>query len=962
MYIGTADGLNIMDGSTITTCKSSADRHSISSNVINAIAEDKEGRLWIATAAGLSSFDPVRKSFDRYSFPEVAYGDAGNILSMVLQGNTIACGTDGGGLFTLALDTKKVTSFVNASEVPRQRFFTNKIHKIIAEGNILYLCTSAGFWSFDKANNTFKKLIEGRADPGYYSLFLDAADDGEGNIWLTGWNNGLKKYNKQSQTVTDFSGLPGCLPNTTTLCFIKKQDGGKLIFLNNKLPVFDPAAEKFSQLGMPLQMQAYPEVDNAYVANDGWLWMPSNSGLYVYNPGIPFRNTIFTTAATTQSVSFAWFKGKMLVGAEDRNALTLNNNDGSIAANYSALLAKTCPARSQISLLGIVSRDDKNIWLTSTQGITKLNPDAGTARWFTAKAHDSTSLPRNFVSNIFFDSDNTCWVFPWREGIWTMDTAAGKCRKMIAGLSNTEGFTKKLVIADAAEDEKGNVWFADLDEGLIFYNKATKQFSKPFAKQQGNFAHAARICKKNGWLYAAVNNYIAEWKDESSFIKISFPPEMDKGVYDFVQDRNKNWWFATHSGLVFWNEEKNIFHRYSTTDGLYENDMNGTLYCTPVGEVFFGAAFYTLHFAPDALSAAAETGKVILTGFSANEEQLLLPASGAFLLPYNRNNISIRWALPDFANPFRNRYYYLLQGIDSTYRDAGNTGLVQYANLSPGKYTVLLKAANANGTAAGNVVRLSFVIRPPFWKAAWFISLCLLLAAIIIYLLVRKRIRQIKAKAFVKQQMTELELKALRAQMNPHFIFNSLSSIQDSILSNKTDAAAKYLGKFSKLIRMVLENSGRKFITLREEADYLQLYLELESFRFDDFTFEIKYADNIDADFMRLPPMIIQPYIENAVRHGLAHREGGKKLTVNFYLDGNALMAVVEDNGIGRSRSAEINSSRPGSHRSMGMDLTTERLALFNDAAADQVAVTDLYDEQGTSTGTRITIKLPAEQ
>lgn len=952
-----------MDGSAITVYRNNpANKSSISSNVINAIAEDKQGRLWIATAAGLNSFDPVQRKFILYSFPGVAYGNSANVISMVLDDNIVACGTDGGGLFTLSLDTKKVTSFINPSETPRQRFFTNKIHKIVADGTLLYLCTSAGFWSFNKSSNTFKELITGNSDPGYYPLFLDAADDGKGNIWLTGWNNGLKKFNKQQQTVTDYSGKPGCPPNTTTLCIIKKTEAGSQIFLNNKLIVFDPASEKFSQLALPLQMQAYPETDNAYVANDGWLWMPSNSGLYVYNPGMPFKNRLFSVAATTQSVSFAWFRGKLLVGAEDRNALTLNNNDETPAENYSALLAKTCPARSQISVLGLLSRDDKSIWITSTQGITKFNPDGGIAKWFVAKEHDSTSLPRNFINNIFFDSQNTCWIFPWREGIWTMDTATGKCKKMIAGLSATEGFTKKLLTADAAEDEKGNIWFADLDEGLIFYNKAAKQFSKPFDKEQGSFAHASRICKKNGILYSVVNNYIVRWKDEHTFSKVLFPPEMDKGIYDFVQDRNKNWWFATHGGLVFWNEEKNIFHRYTTTDGLYENDMNGTLYCTPAGEVFFGAPHYMLHFDPNALSAAAETGKVMITEFSANEEQIFLPADGMLILPYNKNNINIRWALPDFANPFRNRYYCLLQGIDSTFRDAGNTGTVQYANLSPGKYTVRLKAANANGTTAENVIELSFTIRPPFWRTVWFICLCLLLAIFAAFLFVRRRIQQIRAKAFVKQQMTELELKALRAQMNPHFIFNSLSSIQDSILSNKTEAAAKYLGKFSKLIRMVLENSGRKFITLREEANYLQLYLELESFRFDDFTFDIKYAENVNADFLRLPPMIIQPYIENAIRHGLAHKDGEKKLSVDFYLENEVLTAAVTDNGVGRIRSAEINSTRPGSHRSMGMDLTTERLALFKDGETDRVTVADLYDKDGAAAGTKVIIKLPSEQ
>ena len=232
----------------------------------------------------------------------------------------------------------------------------------------------------------------------------------------------------------------------------------------------------------------------------------------------------------------------------------------------------------------------------------------------------------------------------------------------------------------------------------------------------------------------------------------------------------------------------------------------------------------------------------------------------------------------------------------------------------------------------------------------------------LLFLLVRKRINGIKRKAALQQQMSELEMKALRAQMNPHFIFNSLSSIQESIISNKTEAASKYLGKFSKLIRMVLENSGKKFISLQDEINYLQLYLELESFRFDDLNFTISCNES-DTAFIRIPPMIVQPYVENALKHGLAHKAGEKKLSVLFYHNKkNQLTAEITDNGIGRKQSMLINTSRTDAHQSMGMQITQQRLSLLNEEQQASVEITDLSEENGSAAGTKVTVILPTEQ
>ncbi len=212
------------------------------------------------------------------------------------------------------------------------------------------------------------------------------------------------------------------------------------------------------------------------------------------------------------------------------------------------------------------------------------------------------------------------------------------------------------------------------------------------------------------------------------------------------------------------------------------------------------------------------------------------------------------------------------------------------------------------------------------------------------------------------RKVADLEMKALKAQMNPHFIFNSLSSIQDSIVHQKTDVASKYLGKFSKLIRTVLENSDRKYITLQQEIDYLTLYLELESFRFDNFTFFLSTAGIEEISFIKIPSMLVQPYVENAIKHGLSHKQGDKKLIVTFAAgEERTLQVTIEDNGIGREGSVIINQARLSSHQSMGMKITEARLQLQNGYAQQRVEISDLIGERGEPTGTRVTIYILLE-
>jgi len=216
-----------------------------------------------------------------------------------------------------------------------------------------------------------------------------------------------------------------------------------------------------------------------------------------------------------------------------------------------------------------------------------------------------------------------------------------------------------------------------------------------------------------------------------------------------------------------------------------------------------------------------------------------------------------------------------------------------------------------------------------------------------------------------KKQTLQLELRSLRAQMNPHFIFNSLSSIHRFIWSNNQEEASDYLTKFSRLMRMILDNTQYTFISLNKELESLRLYLDLEKLRCNDiFDYQINIAEDINEEEAMIPPMIIQPYVENAIWHGLVHKCGKGLLEINVTLKGRVLTCTVTDNGIGRKKAIEIKEKKGQTHRSMGMKVTEGRIDLIrkiNNTKEANVNITDLEDDAGIATGTEVKLVLPVE-
>jgi LytS/YehU family sensor histidine kinase len=214
-----------------------------------------------------------------------------------------------------------------------------------------------------------------------------------------------------------------------------------------------------------------------------------------------------------------------------------------------------------------------------------------------------------------------------------------------------------------------------------------------------------------------------------------------------------------------------------------------------------------------------------------------------------------------------------------------------------------------------------------------------------------------------QQKMADVEMQALRAQMNPHFIFNCLNSINRYIVKSDQATASLYLTRFAKLIRLILDNSNSKNVTLSNELEALKLYIEMEALRFDKkFSYQVIVDDNVSADTIELPPLIIQPYVENAIWHGLLHKENDGILKIHVSMIGDAMLQCeIEDNGVGRDKAKELKSKSAASRKSLGMKLTESRLSLINKHSElnASIDIVDLKKDDGEPKGTKVILKIP---
>lgn len=335
---------------------------------------------------------------------------------------------------------------------------------------------------------------------------------------------------------------------------------------------------------------------------------------------------------------------------------------------------------------------------------------------------------------------------------------------------------------------------------------------------------------------------------------------------------------------------------------------------------------------------------------------------------HKQNNISISFIGLNYQHPTELRYRYRLMGADSIWKTTDNRNIL-YSALMPGNYLFELQVISPNGYCFGAKRSLAFTILSPYWKSWWFLLILIVILTSGIYTFVVHRINSVKKQAQLRHALDIYRDKALRAQMNPHFIYNSMNAIQNYITKNDTDASISFLSRFSRLMRLTFQNSFTELVQLEKDLRALVLYTEMESIRFPGkFRFELCVDENTKASSSLVPPLLIQPFVENAILHAFPGKEDTGYIRVQISTKLNQLYFAISDNGIGRGK-ALLNQRKKGKFRNTedrkesGITVTVERIRQAWGGKYDNsfFKITDLLNEHGKPSGTLIEFYLPLQ-
>jgi len=507
----------------------------------------------------------------------------------------------------------------------------------------------------------------------------------------------------------------------------------------------------------------------------------------------------------------------------------------------------------------------------------------------------------------------------------------------------------KSIVCDTVS---GTVFFSS-NEGLFKYHLGVLQEIK-FNNQK---VYAVKLIFQNNSLWiATVSDGLYQYNKGITDKPRLINEHIRGNQIKTFKIQNGKFWVATEMGLNKIDLEGKVIY-FDLSDGLNTRQIND------IG--FIGAKVYLatnkgiISFESEIQEENKYKPKILINQLKLNNQ--LIASSELNKIKYN-DRLSINFVGPCFKARGDFNYKYRLLGLDSNWVivDALNNEVI-YQSLPSGNFKFEVKAINEDGFESEEAACINFSVGKPFWQTIWFYLVIAVLGALMVFLVSILIIRNIRKKNRIKNELIHSQLTAIRSQMNPHFLYNTLNSIQDLILKADIKNTNYYLSKFSSLMRNILEFSEEERIIMFDEIEMLQNYLELERLRFGDefkFKIEVDASINIYNDFV--PSLVVQPFVENAIKHGLLHKKGEKKLSIEFKRTNGVIVITIEDNGVGRKRSEEINNRSQIKHKSFASKAVQKRLSLLNNRNKDSqisVEVVDLvHGEEAVGTKVILTI------
>lgn len=896
------------------------------SNEVYRIVQDNKSFIWIGCDAGLFKFDGVR-----YTSYKCKTQNSKSISNLTLApSGVIYCVNFQDQIFYLENDTLKELShqFQKISNIALNKY------------GLLYINHSNGISVFHPETKDWRS-IDGITD---FTRSVVVNDQNKVYFLV---KNGLAKFADGKISFYEFPNEINIASNFLLIChqnnvWIFKRDGSVLYTLKN---------EKLTKNISPNLLFALKnrKVTSLKSLPDGKLWICTYNGIICYNTQkdsiqIFYPNISFSDVLIDRESNY-WFTTLQagILRVSNLNSIVWNSSHSNISNEK----------------LTHIATDGTNIYFSSINGtIGKLNATSHLLQtFFTDKNTDIESF--NFDTNnntLFFHSQNKSYSLkddkiseaPFQKNALKHIVYTPPFYFLGSSIGlyvETEKYKSKISeswIRQLAWNNQKQTLYAATNKGFQIFKQTQNQWVCTDTLFKNTQIVSIDFDENNSKIFALTfDGKIYSISDDNSVTQTTRLPQNVQG--NKLKHYENNLFIASNKGVWICDLSQKQWNNLNALSGLASENVQDLIILNKNLWLATGKGLQKIPLENQAEKPLAKVYlKNALDNPKLNYKQSLILYPEASIYASNGN----------FEYAYRinkNEWIKLPATVEQ----------IEIPIIPVGDFEVELKVIDHLGRNSENTIILKGFVAPPFWQTWWFFTIVILLVSALVFFIVKNVIANIRNRERAKSELLNSQLKAIRAQMNPHFMYNTLNSIQDLILQNDIKSTNYYLSKFSALMRQILAFSEEEKILLSEETEMLENYLELEKLRFgEEFSFTISVDDTIDATRTYIPSLIVQPFVENAIKHGLLHKKDAKKLTVYFSFKEPFLEIEVEDNGVGRKRAAEIKQRSGFSNQSFSTQAVQKRLELLNKSGQYDIEIYTHDTEKENKTGTRVVIKI----
>lgn len=938
LFIGTEKGLCIYDTKRKKASNFFAETDSlvIPDNYIYYISKPIGGKVIFCTKGGTSLYNLKTKEFEIPQIDNYSSDYEVRSIEYVDYDDTWVVATSNG-----------MVVYQEENQSLRHFNYFGNYENTLPSNDLKCLCkvstekvfigTSNGVCMLDARNRVVKR-IDLNALTKNKSLKLDVSNIipfTEKEVMISTYTNGIYIYNYHDNTAIHISKFNKTNPLSDNYIYdiYKDEQGSVWVATFTGLNHFENNLAKFSTVsiygnGSQLSINCFLEM------NDDNILVGTESGIKAFN--INDKSiTDFKTYFNSKENHFDSLYVYNFYMDEDSLIWVGTRNAGLYVYDIKKDKVVNVAERYNISELehavirGTVKDERDNIWVATNMGLCCINLENEMHKFYVPRKNDQNSIPNHDIFDLLLDGEALYITTGNGLALYNYDTDDFTTYYLPDSMTQND-VVKNNGFFDIVDGNDGRYYIGSYSNGMLAFSTETKQFKTP---------------KKFG--------------------------KIGTMVYAIIPDESGSLWASTNKGIMKYHLATKEIMNYDVRDGLQGSEFSPNAFLkSKDGYIFFGGFGGFNYFKPEEIQLETIMPKVIVSKMLTNENERYryLKHGDTVHLSHKCKSFEIEFATLNLLRKNMVKYSYMLDNYDREWEYYNyNHRYADYNRMHPGTYVFKLKAANEVNVWMDEPLELTIIIHPAWYQSTLFKIFVLLLFIAIVYVVVRQRNKIVNQKREQKRIITELETqmlqlkqKTLQLQMNPHVIFNTLNSIQQYILNNDTEHAVSYLSSFSRLMRRILNNSNERYITLSDEIEAVSLYLQLESMRLGNrFNYEIAIDPDVDAKNIEIAPLIVQPFVENAIIHGLVPKKDNCFLSIRFSKFSNGkILCVIEDNGVGRKQSEKMKQERGASHKSYGMSITKKRLETLTKISNDDfsVDVVDLYDDNGEALGTRVNI------